>query len=78
MSLGNNCACKRSQGYLSFIMASSVMSIRQPALYYYKLPTLSINHPELSGGITILTEVANVCAAMDTLIDQDGYEYKSK
>ena len=35
----------------------------------------SIPHPELSGYITTLTvvlqEVANFCAAMDTLIDQD-------
>ena len=34
------------------------------------------NLPELSGCITTLTvrntEVANFCAAMDTLIDQDG------
>ena len=33
-------------------------------------------HPELSGCITTLTvrnmEVANFCAAMNTLIDQDG------
>ena len=32
-------------------------------------------HPELSGCITTLSvcnEVANFCAAMDTLIDQDG------
>ena len=29
-------------------------------------------HPELSGCITTLT-VANFCAAMDTLIDQNGY-----
>ena len=29
-------------------------------------------HPELSGCITTLTEVANFCAAMDTLIGQDG------
>ena len=32
-------------------------------------------HPELSGGITTLTvviQVANFCAAMDTLIDQDA------
>ena len=31
-------------------------------------------HPELSGCITTLTEVANFCAAMDTLIDQDVAE----
>ena len=32
------------------------------------------DHPELSSGITILiVELANVCAAMDTLTDQDAY-----
>ena len=34
------------------------------------------DHPEVSGGITTLTvrntEIANFCAAMDTLKDQDG------
>ena len=37
------------------------------------------HHPELSGCITTLivrnTEVANFCAAMDTLIDQDDVSY---
>ena len=37
----------------------------------------STRHPELSDCITTLTvrnmEVANFCAAMDTLIDQDVY-----
>ena len=39
----------------------------------------STSHPELSGCITTLTvrnaEVANFCAAMDTLKDQDEYKY---
>ena len=36
-------------------------------------------HPELSGCITTLSvcKVANFCAAMDTLIDQDGWSYVS-
>ena len=39
------------------------------------LASSSYLHPELSGCITTLTvrnmEIANFCAAMDTLIDQD-------
>ena len=37
------------------------------------------HHPELSGCITTLSvEVANFCAAMDTLIDQDDESYESQ
>ena len=35
-----------------------------------------VTHPELAGGITTLTvhnNVANFCAAMDTLKGQDGW-----
>ena len=39
-------------------------------------------HPELSGCITTLTvrnmEVANFCAEMDTLVDQDALYHKHK
>ena len=36
--------------------------------------SFTFTHPELSGCITTLAvEVANFCAAMDTLIDQDDF-----
>ena len=55
----------------------------QPTLMSYIVLGVGVNiqrlyvydHPELSGCITTLlvrNEVANFCAAMDTLIDQDG------
>ena len=42
-------------------------------LHYMKISiSQEVCHPELSGCITTLIEVANFGAAMDTLIDQDG------
>ena len=53
------------------VLLQTIGTLTLYCVRYNYLP-LYKQHPELSGCITTLSEVANFCAAMDTLIDQDA------